>query len=307
MGWSGVGKPMLVIANQEAGSAEREAIDEAVGVLREAGPVDVQASADRDQLDRVLDERDGRTLVVVGGDGSLHTVVTALHARGDLSGCPIGLVPLGTGNDLARNLGLPLDPGEAARVIVQGRPRRLDLLADDAGGVAVNAVHLGVGAEAAEAAVPWKPRLGPLAFPVGAVVAGMRTRGWRLRVEVDGRPLAQPRRKVLMVGLANAPSIAGGTAQLSPSAVPDDGLVNVVVSHAVGRLARLGYAIGLARGEHVRRGDVRTARGRRVYVAGQPFSYNADGEVQGPVHQRTWTVVPGGWQLILAADIPEPS
>ncbi len=293
---------MLVIANEDAGSAEQEAIAGAVGELEQAGPVQLVSSADQRQLDEILDRRAGRTVVVVGGDGSLHAVVSALHARGELSDCPVGLIPLGTGNDLARGLDIPLDPREAAKAIVEGRPRPLDLLVDDQGGIAVNAVHVGVGAHAAQAAVPWKPKLGPFAFPVGALVAGIRTKGWRLRVDVDDTPVASPRRKVLMVGLANAPSIAGGIATLGPRAVPDDGVVDVVVSHAVGPLARLGYAVRLHRGDHIHRHDVRTARGTQVRIAGEPYWVNVDGEVSGPVTSRTWRVQPGAWRLILASD-----
>ena len=64
----------------------------------------------------------------------------------------------------------------------------------------VNAVHVGVGADAAAAAGRLKPRLGPLAYPLGALAAGVRSTGWRLRVVVDGRVVADGHRRSLMVG-----------------------------------------------------------------------------------------------------------
>jgi diacylglycerol kinase (ATP) len=290
---------MLVIANKEAGSTEPEAIERALEVLRAAAPTELVYCESRDHLQECLDARAGRPVVVIGGDGSLHTTVSALYARGELADCPVGLVPLGTGNDLARGLGLPLDAAEAAEVIRAGSLRTMDLIADDGGGVVVNAVHVGAGAEAAQAATPLKPRLGPLAFPLGAVLAGLRTKGWRLTVVVDGRTVARPRRKTLMVGLANAPSIAGGTAQPSPEAIPHDGRIDIVVSHSVGRLARLGYALHLTRGRHTGRDDVVSLRGREVVVSGEEFFINADGEVTGPRRHCSWRVVPGAWRMYL--------
>jgi len=235
---------------------------------------------------------------VVGGDGSLHTAVRHLWRRGEADQCPVGLIPLGTGNDFARGVGLPLDPVEAAKVIRTGRPRPVDLVTDDAGGVVVNAMHVGAGAEAAVEARPLKPYLGTAAFPIGAVVAGARAKGWRLRIEVDGRTVTSGRR-VLMAGLANAPSIAGGTATLAPGASVTDGRVDVVISLAVGPLARIGYALRLIRGTHAEREDVLRRPARTLTISGQPFYVNADGEISGPIRRRSWTVRPGAWRFVL--------
>jgi YegS/Rv2252/BmrU family lipid kinase len=254
--------------------------------------------AEPGDLGRVLAGLGGRTLVVVGGDGSVHTAVATLLSRGQLSGDrPIGLVPLGTGNDLARTLELPLDPAAAARALLTGRPRPLDLVVDDAGGVVVNAVHLGVGAEAAEKATALKDRLGRAAYTVGSLAAGAGATGWHLQVVVDG-VLVDVDREVLMVAVANGRTIGGG-APLAPDASPDDGLVDVVVATSTGPLARLGFARALRDGEHVERDDVLVVRGRTVTVTGDPFPLNADGELDGPVSARTWTVRPAAWSLVV--------
>ena len=246
MGESGR-REVLVVANEEAGSAEREAVAAAAAILGQTEPVELVYSRDRAQLGEILDQRDGRRLVVAGGDGSLHGVVAALHARSELGKCPLGLIPLGTGNDLARGLGIPLDPEDAARIIVAVHSRHLDLLVDDSGGVAMNAVHLGVGASATRAAGAFKPRLGRFAYPVGALSAGIRAGGWRLVIRVDGEPVADSFERVLMVAVLNGPSIGGGMAQVHPDAALDDGAAEIVVSGAVSPLARVGYAVDLAR------------------------------------------------------------
>ena len=298
---------MLIVANEDAGSAEREAVAAATAVLGDTEPVDVVYSRDRAHLDEILDQRDGRRLVIAGGDGSLHTIVAALHSRGELEDCPLGLLPFGTGNDLARGLGIPLDPEDAARVVVSGRSRWLDLLEDDSGGVVVNAVHLGIGARATHAASALKSRLGRFAFPVGALLAGLRTRGWQLDVRVDGNPVGDPHSRVLMVAMSNGPSIGGGIADAHPDAIPDDGLAEVVVSHAVGPLARIGYAADLSRGKHVARDDVEALRGRHVTVTGDPFFTVADGEIDGPMTYRSWTLKPAAWQLSVPQSASPPS
>lgn len=292
---------LLVVTNAAAGSTDDERVDAALAVLREAADVRVDTCADAGNLDRLLGGLGDRTLVLAGGDGSVHTAVATLHRRGELSpDRPLALLPLGTGNDLARTLGIPLDPAEAARALLTGRRRPLDLLVDDTGGVVVNAVHMGIGAEAAEKAGALKERLGKAAYAVGSVLAGAGSTGWDLRVDVDGEPLHTDE-PVLMVGVANGRTIGGG-AELAPDAVPDDGLLDVVVATSTGPLARLGFGVALREGGHVEREDVVAVRGRTVTVTGEPFPLNADGELDGPVDRRTWTVRPGAWAVLVGAD-----
>ncbi len=287
----------LLLASAKAGSTEDEAVAAAREVLAASGPVEVVVTATPEELDEALDRLGGRTLVVAGGDGSLHLVVSRLHQRGLLSDTRLGLVPLGTGNDLARALDLPLDPADAARLVLEAASRPLDLLVDDDGGIAVNAVHVGVGADAAERAGRLKPRLGPAAYPIGAVAAGLRTTGWRLRVEVDGRVVADNHRRTLMVGIGNGRGIGGGTLLL-PHAEPDDGLLDVVVSQACGPFARVRYGAALQAGRHLDDLDTRSARGRSVTVSGESVDVNADGEIGDCIRRRTWTVAPGAWSLL---------
>jgi diacylglycerol kinase family enzyme len=294
---SGSSEGHLLLASAHAGSAEQEAIEAARAVLADVGPVEVVSTATPDELDRALASRGDRRLVVAGGDGSLHLAVARLRERGELADRPIAVVPLGTGNDLARALGLPLDAADAARLVLTGSPRPLDLLVDDAGGVVVNAVHVGVGADAAESAGRLKPKLGVLAYPLGAVAAGLRTEGWRLRVEVDGRVLVDADRRSLMVGIGNGTGIGGGT-PLLPLAEPDDGLLDVMVSLATGPFARVRFGAALKAGTHLQDRDVRFARGRTVTVTGEEVGVNADGELGGDVRRRQWTVEPGAWSLL---------
>lgn len=292
----------LAVTNAAAGQGSSTGLDDALAVLRRAGDLEVCATTSAAETADVLSRRGDRRIVVCGGDGSLHTVVAALRRHGVLTEAgPIGLIPLGTGNDLARSAGIPLDPVAAARVVVDGSARPRELLIDDEGGIVVNAVHVGIGAQAGRAAQKWKPRIGMAAYPVGSLIAGARSPGWRLRVELDQQLVSDVDSPILMVGLALGTSIGGG-AQLAPDAEPDDGLVDVVISYAVGPVARLGYALHLRRGDHVKRDDVHATLANSVTISGQPFPWNADGELGAPIRRRTWVVQRRAWQLL----VPRP-
>ncbi|MGI8433304.1 MAG: diacylglycerol/lipid kinase family protein [Nocardioidaceae bacterium] len=291
----------VLITNRSAGTSEERSIDDAVQVLHRGGcDVVREVCEDVAGLAGILERRSGRDVVVAGGDGSLHAMVGALHRRRELDKPSLGLIPLGTGNDFARGCGLPLDAAEAAGVILHGRQTPVDIFLDDSGGVVVNAVHVGVGADAGKEAASWKERIGRSGYLVGALVAGFKVDGHMLRVVVDGTVLADGSRRVLQVGVSNGPYVGGGC-ELNPDAVATDGLADVVVSFSVSPLDRLAYGVHLKRGTHHRRNDVRAARATKIEVTGigDAFWCNTDGEVAGPFRERSWTVLPAAYRLML--------
>jgi len=294
--------PILLITHARAGGGSDRAVDDATAVLREHADVEVNQTSNPGELDGVLQRAGGRTLVVAGGDGSLHAVVAALHRRNELAERLLGLIPVGTGNDFARTVGVPLDPVEAAAALVRARPRQMDLLVDELGEVVVNNVHVGTSAEASRHGATWKERLGPyglglVGYPIGAALAAVRPSFLRLRVEVDGQLIADMDRHVLMVAIGNGASVGGGT-EITPDADPGDGAADVMVSFATGPIDRVGYALHLRRGEHTGRDDVVTIRGQEVSLAGDDFWISADGEISGPERRRTWRLEPGAYSLL---------
>jgi diacylglycerol kinase family enzyme len=296
--------PLLVVVNGAAGSAADEPVDAALAVLRAGAEVEVAATASADDLDDVVSRLDGRRPVVVGGDGSLHAVAAALDRAGLLGAQPVGLIACGTGNDLARTLGLPLDPEDGARVVLEGAPRPLDVLREDGGLVVVNAVHTGIGATAGRHAERFKDVMGPVAYPVGAAIAGAAESGWRLRVELDGRPvragdrIADGDTALLMVAVCNGPTVGGGTA-LVPGADPGDGLLDVMVCAATGPAERLAFGAALRAGEHGDRDDVALVRGREVSITGEPVEIDADGEVHPDRAAQRWRLDPAAWSILV--------
>jgi YegS/Rv2252/BmrU family lipid kinase len=283
----------LVVANPEAGGTDDDVVREVHARLAAAGGRVTPAEGDDDALDAALRAADGDCVVAVGGDGSVHRVAARLHAVGRLD-LDVGLVPLGTGNDLARGAGLPLDPLAAAEGLTRWPTRPIDLLAGN-GRVVVNVVHLGLGAHAAETASRWKSRLGTLAYPLGAVVAGTWVSPWELRVTVDGRVVHDG--MTVLTGIGNGRTIGGGT-RIFPRARLDDGLADVVVATArYGRVGRAVFGHAMRAGRHGRLPWVRSARGRHVEVEGEPIAGNADGEIWSPARSWEVEVVPGALRL----------
>jgi len=298
--------PGLMITNADAGRSDRDSIDRAIAVLRASCEVEVAASQDPGELNQILRRAGDRTIIVAGGDGSLHGVIAALHAADDLAGRTLALLPLGTGNDFARALNLPLDPEAAARVIVSGAPRPIDLVVEDSGDVVVNSVHAGASVQASKTAAKWKSRLTPvglgaLGYPIGTALTAINPPRPHLAVEVDGEAITRPDERLLMVVIGNGSSLGGG-AELAPDADPGDGYVDVVVSLAAGPLARFAYAWGVRGSRHPARRDVITRRAKVVSVRGERFSVSADGEILGPRDARTWQVLPSAYKIF----VPKP-
>ena len=300
--------PLLVITNSGAGTHDEENLERALSVLRPHTSVEVEATSEPGELDGVLHRAGSRTIVIAGGDGSLHAVISALHRRNDLGRNVLALLPLGTGNDFARNLGLPLDVEAAAQVIVDGAPHPMDLIVDEVGQVVVNNVHVGAGAAASRRSHRWKGRLhkvgvgkvnlGKLGYPIGAAITAYNPPVIRLRVEVDGKVVTDLDTQVLQVAVGNGSSVGGGT-ELIPGAEPDDGVLDVMVSRATGPVARLVYAARLAMGTHPEHAEVDYLHGRSVTVTGEEFWISADGEIYGPERHRSWRLQRAAYSMVL--------
>ena len=289
---------ILLLTNDQAGSADDEKLDVAVAALRTSATVEVRVTSRQGELEDVLDHLGHRQLVVAGGDGSLHGVVAALNRRDELRQTVLGLIPVGTGNDFARALGIPLDPEAAARAVLAGKVGPIDLVVDDAGDVVVNNVRVGMGADASRQAIKWKKRLGRLGYAIGAARAALRPHVLRVLILVDDELMADVDRAVLDISIGNGATVGGGL-RVNPAAHPQSGQMDVLVSFAAGPIARIGYGIDLMRSQHLTRRDVLDRRGNTVSISGTAFYPSSDGEVSGPVSKRTGRVVKSAFQMTL--------
>jgi YegS/Rv2252/BmrU family lipid kinase len=231
-------------------------------------------------------------LVVAGGDGSIGVAARAANA----AGIPLAVIPTGTANDFARALGLPRDLEEACALAStpSARTRHHEIgLANDH--PFINVATAGLSAVASKLAVPLKPRLGPFAYTVAAVRAGITADPATCRVRVDGTErFAGPAWQVVvaLTGAFGGGSNIGGTHH-------DDGLLDVAAVPARSRLHLARHGYGMRRGSLTEQADVHHHRGHVVELdLPQGTEFNIDGDLRAPDPPR-FTLLPGGVEVVL--------
>jgi diacylglycerol kinase (ATP) len=256
-----------------------------MGEARERAEAAIEAGAD--------------TVCVVGGDGMVH-LGTNLCAGRDVR---LAVVAAGTGNDFARNLGLPVhDPAAAVRVIMQGHTRQVD-----AGRVRTTAGErwfsgvLGAGFDAAVTA-----RAARLRWPRGRlryVAAVLRERPLfrpiPYVIECDEQRIET---RAMLVAVANTTSFGGGM-RVCPGADPADGLFDVLVLHAISTPRFLRVFPSVYSGRHVGHPQVQLLRARRVRLEAAGMPCQADGEPFAPLPLDI-ELVPAAVSVAVPEEVP---
>lgn len=256
-----------------------------------SGPGDARDMARRAR-DRKVD-----LLLVTGGDGTVHEAVNGTGPDGP----PLAVVPLGTGNDLARGLEIVASPGAVADLLARGRRRRLDLgyLETGAGGrYFVNVSGVGFDAEVARrVAQSGGPGRGAVPYVLAMLQTLRAYRNVPMEIDIDGRT---HRHVALMTVVGNSPYYGGGM-HILPGACPDDGRFDVLLIGDLGKLETLLVFPRVFRGTHVRHPRVRSLRGRTVAIRSpEPVAVHADGEPVGHLPVRYYNF-PGGMVVLVPA------
>ncbi len=221
-------------------------------------------------------------ILVWGGDGTVNAVADGMIG----SRVPLGLLPGGTGNLLARNLGVPLYLSGSVRTAFLGQDRSIDTLAVSLGHgeVRTSLVMVGTGWDAAMMDVneSLKQRIGWAAYAVEGVKQ-FREHPLRMRISVDGSPPIRYYGRTCLV--ANVGTLVAGL-QLVPEAVVDDGLLDILVLDPTRPAAWAKTTWTLARGKSPANAASRTLlQGREVVVTTHaPRSRQIDGDLVDPGH-----------------------
>lgn len=204
-------------------------------------------------------------VVVVGGDGTIHSILGALSNR-DL---PLAVIPAGSGNDTARGFGIPLEPNSALQTALNNRYLRADLLVGE-DGYTLTAVASGFDAQVAENVNKSRYKrvcnaigAGQLAYIIGILHTLITFNPCRVTVACDGTEHNYD--KAWLVSVCNLPSYGGGLL-ICPQAIANDGQLDVCVVHGCSRGQLLRLFPTVLAGKHVSLPFVAMLRGRSIAV-----------------------------------------
>jgi diacylglycerol kinase (ATP) len=236
-------------------------------------------------------------LAVAGGDGMAHLGVNLCAD----TKTPLAIIAAGTGNDVARGLGLPVhDPIAAADVVGTGIPRQIDAVrhVDARGDVRWYAGVLGAGFDSLvnERANTWPWPKGRMRYNLAIARELPGFKAIPYAVTVDG---VRHETAAMLVTVGNGPSYGGGM-RVCPDASFDDGLLDVMVLHDISTLEFLKVFPTVFKGTHVNHPAVEVLRGREVTLEAEGIMAYADGERFAPL-PLTLEVVPAALTVMVPA------
>jgi YegS/Rv2252/BmrU family lipid kinase len=256
------------------------------------------------RLDAAAQARISR-LIAVGGDGTNHVVLNALAQRPELK-MAFGSIPVGTGRDWSRALGVPPTPAEAVDWLARARPFPCDLGKAEyldakndgrpSARVFLNIASAGVSGEV-DARVNRARRRSSLTFLRATLATLVQYKPQRITVLCDGKEFYSGRSYLLAV--ANGRCFGRGM-WIAPHALIDDGLFDVVLVEGMSRPRILLALRTVFSGKHIERGDVRSARAASVEVHSEdgPLSLDFDGE-EGLGQSLRFTLLPAAVNMLL--------
>jgi diacylglycerol kinase (ATP) len=301
---------LALVVNPTSGKGRGRSYGEQARAVLEAAGCDVRYIVGHDADEaakkaRAALDHNVSAIVVVGGDGVVSLGLQFVAG----TGIPLGVIPAGTGNDVARFLGLPLrDPEAAARIVAAGHTARFDLGRITGPGTAEprwfgTVLACGLDSKVNERANRMRRPRGPSRYTLALLAELGPFRALPFTLDADG---TKTELDGMLVAVGNGPSYGGGML-ICPQADPRDGRFQITVVERVGKPTLLRIFPKVFSGRHVEHPKVHVHHAASVELSSpassaQPVSIWADGEWAGVLPARLETV-PGA----LLAYLPEPT
>lgn len=292
--WADRGRVKIKLAQIEALAAAYKGLD----VTLTEGPGHARRLA-RDAADAGYD-----VVAAGGGDGTVHEVVNGL-VHGSRADVPLGIVPIGSGNDLAHALGIPMEIPEAVAGLFAGQRRTIDLLRIEDGNGRYQVVDNNVGIGFDAQVVIQTENLTRVHGFMMYLMATLHTIAFyyqtpRLDIRFDDEQVSQ---RALFMALGVGPR-GGGGFHLTPDARHDDDLIDSCLVNPIGRLTMLGMLTQAIKGTHVNSRHVTMRQNRRIVVhSDAPMPIHVDGEMfaypKDNVRHVTMTSLPAAIDVVV--------
>jgi YegS/Rv2252/BmrU family lipid kinase len=256
------------------------------------------------ELARQAAEQGYDLIVAMGGDGTVHEVINGIMQVPPEKRPVLGVVPIGSGNDFAHAIGVPLDPAEALRFALYGQPKAVDLglIRDGHGRVEYFDNTLGIGFDAVVTIRSHRlPLLRGFFMYLTAVIQTILLNfdPMKLQIELDDREWQQ---QVLMLTICNGPREGGGF-HVAPEARLDDGLLHFAAIQKVSRLMMFRLIPEVMNGTHGRFKEVHLGAFKKLsMLSDRPLYIHADGEIFSgfgtDIRQLSIEVLPQALQVV---------
>lgn len=299
-------EPIALLVNPAAGKGRALRAAEQAGQVLSARGHEVRVLSGPDPAGSLDLARqivaDGETLIAVGGDGLVHLALQAVAG----TDARFGIIPAGTGNDIARSAGLPLaDLSRAAEIIAAGHVQPMDAAhtVDAEGTVRWFGTILAAGFDAKVTErgnrTAWLPRALRYNVAVFAELPVFTPIPYRLEVDGEVSELS-----AMLIAIGNTPYYGKGM-KMCPDALLDDGRIDLTIVHPVSRLTLIRIFPKVYSGRHVAHPRVEVRQGKQVRIDSPGVLSYADGELLGGL-PMTITAVPGAVRLLAPEPTVEP-
>ena len=225
------------------------------------------------------------TLVAVGGDGTVNEVARGILESGNGK---LGILPSGTGNDMARTLNIDFDPVKAIDTIINGNKKNIDVgFVNDR--LFLNIASIGFDAETVKNTESVKKKIrSNIAYIIGVLITLFKFKDKKIQLEIDDHSVDKD---ISLIAVGNGRYYGGGL-KILPMAIPDDGNFYICIVNKVAKIKLFFLFPTIFKGKHIKlKKHVETFKAKKIKVVTKDTAYlNVDGEIYDVEKETLFTM-----------------